>query len=117
MYSVLGIAVFVQRDIAKNIYIQELWFLRSAHSLMLVNISMTFHEDILNGFQVTDYRADGIVNISMTFHEDILNGFQVTDYRADGIVFCSWHSRFSRTILREQGDYREHYVNRFRDLL
>ena len=28
-----------------NIYIQELWFLRSAHRLMLVNISMKFHED------------------------------------------------------------------------
>ena len=43
----------VQRDITQTIYIQELWFLRSAHCLMLVNISMKFHEDILNGFQVT----------------------------------------------------------------
>ena len=40
-----------------KIYIQELWFLRSAHRLMLVNISMTFHEDILNGFQVTDLQS------------------------------------------------------------
>ena len=38
----------------KNIYIQELWFLRSAHCLTLINISMTFHEDTLNGFQVTE---------------------------------------------------------------
>ena len=38
-----------------KIYIQELWFLRSAGRLIfkLVNISMSFHEDILNGFQVT----------------------------------------------------------------
>ena len=34
----------------KNIYIQELWFLRSAHCLMLLNISATFHEDTFNGF-------------------------------------------------------------------
>ena len=29
---------------------QELWFLRSARLLMLVNICMKFHEGILNGF-------------------------------------------------------------------
>ena len=106
----------VQRGITHKIYIQELWFLRSAHRLMLVNISMTVHEDILNGFQVIQsYRADDIVfrsrqsqslrgitkntymqelwflrsayclmldNISMTFHEDILNGFQATERMA-----------------------------------
>ena len=33
--------------------IQELWFLRSACFLMLVNMSMKFHEDISNGFQIT----------------------------------------------------------------
>ena len=44
----------VQRGITKKIYIQELWFWQSAHCLLLVNISMTFHEDILNGFQVTE---------------------------------------------------------------
>ena len=27
--------------------------MRSAHRLMLVNVSMTFHEDILYGFQIT----------------------------------------------------------------
>ena len=42
----------VQRGI--TLYIQELWFLRSARRLMLVNISVKFHEDILNGFQVTE---------------------------------------------------------------
>ena len=104
----------VQRGITQTIYIQELRFLQSAHRLMLVNISMTFHEDILNGFQVTE-RVDGIifcfrhsqslrgiiqkiyiqqlwflrsahrimlVNISMTFHEDILNGFQITELKS-----------------------------------
>ena len=44
----------VQRGITQKIYIQELYSLRSAHRLMLVYISMTFYEDILNGFQVTE---------------------------------------------------------------
>ena len=43
-----------QRGITQKINIQKLWFLRSAHRLMLVSISMTFHEDILNRFQVTE---------------------------------------------------------------
>ena len=33
---------------------QELWFLRSAHCLMLTDIYMKFLEDILNKFQVTE---------------------------------------------------------------
>ena len=45
LYTVIGIAK-VQRGITQTIYIQELWFLRYAHRLMLINISMTFHEDI-----------------------------------------------------------------------
>ena len=40
----------VQRGITQKVSIQELWFLRSAHCLMLVNICMRFHEGILNGF-------------------------------------------------------------------
>ena len=39
---------------SKSINIKELWFLRSARHLMLVNICMKFHEDILNSFQVTE---------------------------------------------------------------
>ena len=31
---------------------QELWFLRSACRLMLIDIYIKFCEDILNGFQV-----------------------------------------------------------------
>ena len=46
----------VQRGITQK-YIQELWFLRSAHRLMKVNISMTFHEDILNRLQVTEQQS------------------------------------------------------------
>ena len=56
LYSVLGIAK-VQRGITKKIYIQELWFLRSAHRQMLVNISVTFQEYILNGFQVIELQS------------------------------------------------------------
>ena len=40
---------------SKCIKIQELWFLHSAHRLMLVNIFMKFHEHITNGFQVTEW--------------------------------------------------------------
>ena len=35
-------------------YGQELWFLCSAHRLMMLYISMKFHENILNGFQVLE---------------------------------------------------------------
>ena len=42
------------KGITLKTYIQALWFLCSARRLMLVNISMNFHEDILNGFQVTE---------------------------------------------------------------
>ena len=31
---------------------QELWFLHSAHRLMLIDIYIKSHEDSLNGFQV-----------------------------------------------------------------
>ena len=33
---------------------QELWFLRSARRLMLIDVYMEFLEDILNRFQVTE---------------------------------------------------------------
>ena len=33
---------------------QELWFLRSARRLMLIDIYMKFHEDSLNDFQVLE---------------------------------------------------------------
>ena len=44
----------VQRDVTQKVSIQELWFLRSARHLMLINICMKFHEDILNAFKVTE---------------------------------------------------------------
>ena len=37
-----------------KLYTQELWFLHSACHPMLVNISMKFHEDILNGVKVIE---------------------------------------------------------------
>ena len=37
-----------------NVSLQELWFLRSARCLMLVNICMKFHGDTMNGFKVTE---------------------------------------------------------------
>ena len=33
---------------------QELWFLRSARRLMLINIYMKYHKDRLNGFEVIE---------------------------------------------------------------
>ena len=54
------------------LYIQDLWFLRSAHRLMLVNISMKFHGVILNDFQVTvrprfcDRQTDGQTTMAKT---------------------------------------------------
>ena len=45
----------VQRDVTQKVSIQELWFLHSACHLMLVNIYMKFHEDILNGFKVIEW--------------------------------------------------------------
>ena len=41
----------VQRDITKKVSIQELRFLHSARRLILVNICMKFHEDILSSFK------------------------------------------------------------------
>ena len=93
-----------------KLYIQELWFLHSACHPMLVNISMKFHEDILNGLKVIERaqfchrncylqsskghnskiyiqelwvlrsaRRLMLVNISVKFYDDTLNGFQVTE--------------------------------------
>ena len=43
-----------QRGITIILYRQELWFLCSAHRLMMLYISITFHETILKGFQVME---------------------------------------------------------------
>ena len=74
LYSVLGITK-VQRGIAKNMYIQELWLSRSAHRLMLVNVSLTFHEDILNGLQVTELQCGRhCILFSAFFTNDLIVG-------------------------------------------
>ena len=44
----------VPREIIQKVYMQELWFLRSACRLMLTDNYMKFLEDILNRFQVTE---------------------------------------------------------------
>ena len=48
------LTVILQRDVTQKVSIQELWVLRSERRLMLVNIYMKFHEDMLNGFKVTE---------------------------------------------------------------
>ena len=40
----------VPREITQNVHMEELWFLRTACPLMLIDIFMNFHEDSLNGF-------------------------------------------------------------------
>ena len=49
-----------QRDVTQKVLIQELWFLHSACRLMLINICMKFHENILNK-RFYSYRADIIL--------------------------------------------------------
>ena len=44
----------VPREITQKVQMQELWFLHSAHCLMLIDIYMKFYEDSLNGFQVIE---------------------------------------------------------------
>ena len=82
---------------------QELWFLHSAHHLMLNDIYMKFHKDSLNGFQIEQTRfCDSpreitqkvemkelwflhsachlmLIAIHMKFHENNLNSFQVIE--------------------------------------
>ena len=48
------IIVEFQRGITPKMYRQELLFLCSACHLVMLCISMKFHENILNGFQVTE---------------------------------------------------------------
>ena len=49
------LAIFnVQRAITPKVCNPELRFLRSARRLMVLNICVKFHENILNGFEVTE---------------------------------------------------------------
>ena len=95
----------VQRDVTQNVSIQELWFLLSVCRLMLVNICMKCHEDILNSFKVieriwfclqTSKRRNSkihiqelwflhrlhllVLSICMKFCEYTLNSFKVTEW-------------------------------------
>ena len=100
----------VQRGIIRKVQPQELWFLRSARCLMLINIFMKFHECVLNGFWVTErtrpyrkiyyfqfqraitpkirnpelrflhcIRRLMLLYICVKFHENISNGFGITE--------------------------------------
>ena len=44
-----------------KMYRQELWFLCSACRPMMLYISMKFHENILNGFQVKEQTQNNMV--------------------------------------------------------
>ena len=49
------LAIFnVQRAITPKVCNPELRFLRSARRLMVLNICVKFHENVLNGFEVTE---------------------------------------------------------------
>ena len=96
---------------------QELWFLRFACRLMLIDIHIKYREDILNGFQVIEWKQflrrtkfQGgnnsksinarvmvflrsacrlmFIDIYMKSLEDILNRFQVTEWTR----FCDGQS-------------------------
>ena len=47
--------VKLQREITTKLHRKELWFLCSARCLMMLYISMKFHDNILNSFQVTEW--------------------------------------------------------------
>ena len=52
---VVEMAIFNgQRAITPKVCNPELRFLRSARRLMVLNICVKFHENILNGFEVTE---------------------------------------------------------------
>ena len=44
----------VLREIIQKVLMQELWLLRSARRLILIDIYMKFREETLNGFQVIE---------------------------------------------------------------
>ena len=98
------IIVKFQRGITTKLYRQELRFLCSAYCLRMLYVSMKFHDNILNGFQVIEWTRNNnslilkgnnskdvqtrvmvlvvciclmMLYISMKFHENILNDFQV----------------------------------------
>ena len=110
---------------SKKVSIQELWFLRSACRLMLVNICMKFHEGILNVFWVTEQtrpyhkiynfqfqraitpkirnpelrflrsaRCLMLLYNCVKFHENISNGFWVTERT----WFCDRQTARGKTI-------------------
>ena len=97
---------FSKGNNSKKMYRQELRFLWSARCLMMLYISIKFHENILEGFEIIEQTGNDSCQISkgnnsqnvltrvmvlwsalhlmmhyisMKFHENIFNGFQVTE--------------------------------------
>ena len=59
------VMVKVLRTITQKVLTQELWFLHSAHPLMLVDICMKFYNASLNGLKVierTRWRQDFVMD-------------------------------------------------------
>ena len=112
-----GVLTF-DMEIFLPIHNQELLSLTSACRPVLVNISIKFHKDILNGFKVIartrfchrncylqsssvhnskiyikgswflcSARRPVLVSISLTFHENVLKGFNVIERTR----FCRWN--------------------------
>ena len=46
------IVLQISKEITQKVQMQELWFLHSAHRLMLIDICKKLHENSLSGFQV-----------------------------------------------------------------
>ena len=55
--NVLKNFAVIKNVVIKRVHCSMLCFLRSAHRLMLSNISMTFYEDILNGVHFTELQS------------------------------------------------------------
>ena len=77
----------VQRDVTQKVSIQELWFLRSARRLMLVNICMKFHEDTLNGFKVTERMRFCLRNCYLQSSKG--HNSKSINTRVMGLAFCT----------------------------
>ena len=49
-FSIFFIIYYVQSTIINKVYKPELWFLRSAHPIIVLYVCMKFHENISNNF-------------------------------------------------------------------
>ena len=70
---------------------QELWFLCSAHPLMLIDIYMKFREDSLNGFQVIEWTRVWQTDRQMPVGKACLPALKWGDIIKNmlNLIFCS----------------------------